>query len=218
MKQIVKNPEPIEFTEWKTSWTDVTPGWYEFIGSPIKQIAIAAFIEEQGGLCCYCESHVGMGHGHIEHLRAKSKPEYAHLVLAYDNLFYSCQNNQAKNDSEEDNPPQTCGHAKGDKPLLITPLDNDCEQRFIYTITGAIVARDENDNDAIQTIKLLKLEHKEAIFRKDRAKTFQSVEDARQVLTSAEFDLWIDTVLKRQSNGMFKPFWTTIKYAAGLYE
>ena len=39
----------------------------------------------------------------------------------------------------------------------------------------------------------------------------------KELLSPAEFDLWISAELKRQPDGMFRPFWTTIKYAAGLY-
>jgi uncharacterized protein (TIGR02646 family) len=217
MKHIVKNPEPPTFTDWKVNWPNMTPGWDEFDqgtkqtdGTSIKDKVKEALIKEQSGLCCFCESRVGMKTGHIAHLL--DQHNHPELELDYDNLLFSCPENSH-------NVPQTCGHAQGNNILPITPLDADCEWRFIYTGTGAIAARDENDADAIKTIEMLKLDHKAAIFRKGRAEAFLSVEDARREKSPEDFARWIITELQPQSddNMNFKPFWTTRKFAAGLY-
>ena len=209
MKHIAKNPEATEFTDWKKEWKrnnkNVAPGWGEFDGKPMKQIVKVALIEEQGGLCCFCESRVGMDSGHIAHLLDRSN--HPELALEHNNMLYSCLENPK-------GVPQTCGQSQGNKTLPITPLDADCEQRFIYTETGAIAPRDENDVKAIQTIRILNLDDKRAVFRGDRAKAYQSVEKARQEMTPDDFSLWINAELEQKP---FKPFWTTIKYAADLY-
>jgi|GEM_PF-1823115 len=215
MKRIVKNPEPTTFIDWKANWDGMKPGWDEFDqgtkqadGTSIKEKVKTALIEEQYGLCCFCESRVGMSNGHIAHLL--DRHSHSELALEYNNMLYSCLENPK-------GIPQTCGQSQGNKTLPITPLDADCEQRFIYTETGAIAPRDENDAQAIQTIKILNLDDKRAIFRKDRAQAYQSVEKARQEMTPDDFTRWIDVELNRQSDGTFRPFWTTMKYAAGLY-
>jgi len=215
MKYIVKNPEPTAFIDWKEDWDSMKPGWSEFKqgtkqtdGTSINHKVKAALLEEQGGLCCFCESRVGMESGHIAHLHARSKcPD---LELVYTNLLYSCPENPK-------NKPQTCGQAQGDKTPLVSPLDADCEWRFLYTETGGIVPRDENDKEAIDTIVSLNLNDKKAVFRKDRAKVFHDVTKYQQRLSPDEFALWIKTELERQPDGTFKEFWTTRKYAAGLY-
>jgi len=76
---------------------------------------------------------------------------------------------------------------------------------------------DASDTQAIRTIRLLNLDDRKAVFRKDRAHAYQSVEQARRELAPDDFAKWIDVELKCQSDGTFKPFWTTIKFAAGLY-
>ena len=217
MKNIIKNPEPTTLVEWKSNWPDLVPGWNEFDsntkqtdGTSIKHKVKMALLEEQGGLCCFCESEVSIDCGHIAHLLDRNgHPE---LALEYDNLLYSCPENEKRYKI-----PQTCGHAQGNRVLPITPLADDCEQRFIYTATGAIAPRDENDVEAKQTIEILNLNDRKAIFRKHRAKAFQTVDEARQEKSPAEFEHWIDAELKRQSDGTFKPYWTTIKFAAGYY-
>ena len=213
MKQINKR-EPTEFIEWKANYygpdSDMTPGWGEFDASPMKQTVKAALIKEQGGLCCYCEKEFNRNLGHIAHFRAKSLPENAHLTLAYDNLFYSCPENQKGK-------PQTCGHAQGVETPPISPLDVDCEYRFIFSADGGILPRNRNDDDAIRTIEILNLNDQQAVFYGKRAEVYQVVMEKRSELPSDVFNHWITNMLERQSDGSFQEFWTTRKYAAGLY-
>ena len=216
MKRIVKNPEPTAFANWKTNWSH-TPGWDEFDqgtkqadGTSIKEKVKAALIEEQGGICCFCEKKFKRDHGHIDHLRAKSKPENLGLVLAYNNLLYSCPENPKGK-------PQTCGHAQGEETPPITPLDADCELRFIYSVSGAILPRSRNDDEAIQTIALLNLNDEQAVFYGKRAEAYKEIMEKQKTLPPEVFKHWITNMLKRQPDGTFKEFWTTRKYAAGLY-
>lgn len=207
MKQIIKQAEQQTFAQWKARWREsgIIPGWGEFDGTPIKQIIKETLLAEQGHICCFCESRVKVDHGHIAHLRDRvGHPEQA---LDYDNLLYSCPENPRKI-------PQTCGHSQGNRVLPITPLDQDCESRFIYTEVGEIVPRDEDDKDAIQTINMLNLNDRRSGFQRNRGEIFQTIRDYRQKLSESEFDLWMNSELARQADGMFNPFWTTRKYAA----
>lgn len=149
-----------------------------------------------------------MDHGHIAHLHAQA--DHEDLALAYDNLLYSCPENKRAE-------PQTCGHAQGRKELPISPLDADCETRFAYTATGSIIPRIEDDEEAMETIRILNLDDRRSVLRKLRAEAFQVIDEFRQMITPDEFTLWIGEHLKRQPDGTFRPFWTTRKYAAGLY-
>lgn len=219
MKHIVKKSEPEAFVDWKANWPDLGsdngPGWSEFDagtkqkdGTSIKQKVKSALLDEQGGICCFCENRVGMDHGHIAHLDARSGHD--DRVLAYDNLLYSCPENPR-------NEPQTCGHAQGTKSLPVSPLQSDCELRFKYASTGSILPGREDDTEAIDTIRILNLNDRRTTLFQKRAEVFQAVEDYQRLVTAGEFELWINEELERQSDGTFKPFWTTRKYAAGLY-
>ena len=64
-----------------------------------------ALEEMYGGLCCYCESRIGIvAFSHIEHRRPKSsQPQYA---FDWDNLHLACPRcNQAKGDKWDDGHP-----------------------------------------------------------------------------------------------------------------
>ncbi len=215
MKHIVKNTEPQDFTDWKGNWPDITPGWAEFDsgakqpdGNSIKHKVKVALLKEQGGLCCFCESPVEMNHGHIAHL--KDQVNHPDLVLEYGNLLYSCPENSRTE-------PQTCGHAQGREKLPIAPLDVDCESRFSYASTGGIIPRIPGDEKAIETIRILNLDDKRSTMYQKRGEVFQTVETIKHEISAVDFDRWINAELQRQADGTFKPFWTTIKYAAGLY-
>ena len=74
------------------------------------------------------------------------------MSLEYSNLHASCQG--------ENGDMKHCGHAKGndyDKALLISPLDKNCEKRFVYSVNGKIEPSDLSDQGAEYTIKLLAL-------------------------------------------------------------
>ncbi len=145
MKRISKKPEPEFFKHCAGS----NKGWRDFIGTNEHSKLLEYLIDEQDGLCCYCEKKItNNSDAHIEHF----KPQSTHPdgIYNYDNLHASCNGKKGKADS--------CGHKKGaDFDGLISPLDHDCEQRFTYTLRGKIIPSNENDNDAKNTIKVLGL-------------------------------------------------------------
>ena len=205
MKQIVKNPEPSTFIEWKEEWrrNGIEPGWEELDGKPMKQTVKTALLEEQGGLCCFCECRVETDSGHIAHLFDR----YNHpaLALDYDNMLYSCPENPH-------NVPQTCGHAQKDRLLPISPLNEDCETHFAYSQDGDILGKNAN---AHETIRVLNLNGSKQLCESRRL-VYEETLDNKETLSPDEFTLWVNSELNRR-DGMFQPFWTTIKYAAGLY-
>ena len=206
MKHIVKNAEPTTFVEWKEEWRSngIEPGWAEFDGKPMKQTVKAALIEEQGNLCCFCECRTEMHSGHIAHLL--DRQNHPDLVLEYGNLLYSCPENPS-------GIPQTCGQSQGNDILPISPLNDDCETHFAYSQNGNILGKNDGANE---TIRILNLNGSKQLCE-SRRRVYEEAHGNKELLSPAEFDLWISAELKRQPDGMFRPFWTTIKYAAGLY-
>lgn len=112
-----------------------------------------SLLEEQGSFCCYCGRSIDAASSHIEHFRPQeSFPEFA---LDYYNLHASCIR-ETKPDS-----PLHCGHMKSnwfDEAEHISPMEEDCEQRFRYLLTGKIQASDSNDSAATRMIEVLALD------------------------------------------------------------
>jgi uncharacterized protein (TIGR02646 family) len=193
MKHIIKQPEPVEFTEWKLTNNKFT--------SPIKRIVKAALMAEQGYLCCYCERRLTVADSHIEHFYPQKNQ--AGDALDYHNLLCSCQNQLQKGE------PRHCGKAKDHwfhATLLISPLDSDCEQRFHFNANGTIRAAQAEDRAAQTTITQLKLDLE--LLNDLRNKAIEPFLD--EDLTEEQLTNFVDGYLQKDQQGNFGEFWTTI--------
>ena len=157
MKFIHKGPEPETLKEFKA--LSNPPDWvasYDSLPKTRKDIIKKALIEEQKGLCCYCECRVTVLDSHIEHF--KPQHTFAEYALDYNNMLCSCMVEQTKGT------PLHCGMAKKDwfeETKLISPLDLNCEAHFKYLGNGTILPKDNDDVAAKETIKHLRLDDKE---------------------------------------------------------
>lgn len=153
MKQVTKGTAPQAFEEWKALENADWQPAYENLRNPEKHALHEALLAEQGWVCCYCGRTVELNDSHIEHFRPQERR--TDLALDYRNLHASCL--------RETSPglPLHCGHAKGsnfDEARHISPLEPDCEARFIYTLDGRILPADAADVRATYMIDLLKLD------------------------------------------------------------
>lgn len=152
MRFVEKGTAPASFDAWKTNITDEWQPAYRDLRNPEKQQLHEALLAEQGGTCCYCGRRIDAENSHIEHFEPQGTAPA--LALEYRNLFASCFRDQVKS------VPLHCGHAKGnlfDRVRSVSPLDADCEQRFLYRLDGEIRIARETDEDAGYMIDLLKL-------------------------------------------------------------
>ena len=151
MKRIVKSQEPHDFVRWKKQDKMAhRPNWNR-VPQEIKQSLHESLMQEQGFICCYCESSIATTDSHVEHFHPRER--FRDLQLDYINLHCSCQQELVPGE------PRHCGHRKGswfDCNSLVSPLDVDCETRFRFTANGDILPR-ENDPAAQTTIEKLGL-------------------------------------------------------------
>ena len=196
MKQIVKNPEPKEFSEWKAiDRMAHRPNW-DRVRPPIKNTIHESLMREQGFICCYCEARVTMENSHIEHYRPITK--YRALQLVYTNLHCSCLRQQSAG------VPDHCGHRKAswfDEKLLVSPLEVNCENRFRFIANGEIFPRSCHDSAAETTIRRLGLD-------------LPRLNALRAAAVAALDDLSrtdIQRLLGRGEDGSFPPYFATIR-------
>lgn len=153
MIYIQKEKEPDAVIKWKKKFKNKyhrKPHYEDIKSEPEKQILKMALISEQKHLCCYCCNRISETDSHIEHFIPQNNRQ--DLSLEYLNLHASCQGE--KGDMKH------CGHAKSDRydeSLLISPLDENCEKRFLYSGSGKIRPADAEDEGAKYTIELLAL-------------------------------------------------------------
>jgi uncharacterized protein (TIGR02646 family) len=153
MKRVTKQQSPELFESWKAQESEDWRPTFEGLQKPEKPALLHALLSEQGWVCCYCGRAVSMIESHIEHFRPQVLR--ADLELAYENLHASC--------IPETSPgmPLHCGHAKGhgfDEDRHISPLDAGCEERFLYTLRGEVLAADRSDSAAEYMLDLLALD------------------------------------------------------------
>lgn len=156
MKYIRKQPEPVEFVQWKSEF----PGWnegrvakYDDLLNPLKNQVKDSLIAEQGKICSYCGGRIHRRNTHIEHL----KPQHSctpEETVDYQNIVASC---------EGENRLLHCGHNKHewyDANLFVSPLREDCEQFFTYTLNGEMEPCDDSVKGpmAAETIRQLGLD------------------------------------------------------------
>lgn len=183
MKQVTKQAEPKVFTDWKAKANEEWQPSYNILRNPEKRELHEALLNEQGGVCCYCGRSISLTDSHIEHFRPQEARE--DLALAYENLHASCL--------RETSPgaPLHCGHAKGsefNENLAISPLDAECEQRFIYSSQdGAVYPANKGDASAMHMATLLNLDVH--FLRDRRAEALKSVFDDAFVSSASDEEL-----------------------------
>ena len=156
MRFIQKGQEPDTLRQFKAMANP--PNWeptYDSLPKMRKDAIKQALIEEQKGLCCYCECILSEPDSHIEHFMPQHP--FQDRALDYNNMHCSCMADQVKGT------PLHCGMAKGnwyDDKLLISPLDPNCESHFKYLGDGSICPTDDTDAAAIETVKHLRLDDK----------------------------------------------------------
>jgi len=214
MKWIRKQKEPEEFTHWKSLANEDWQPTYGILSGKPKKAVKTALMKEQGYICCYCECRLIDADSHIEHFRPQSDPTID--PLDFSNMLCSCQGRlkKVKEQEEEQGEPRRCGVLKEDwfdSQLLISPLDPDCETRFAFTGDGRIKPAQETDEAAIGTIARLGLDIPN--LNAMRAKTIDLFLDKE--ITNEEMQQFVAGYLRKDENGQYGEFWTTINYLFG---
>jgi uncharacterized protein (TIGR02646 family) len=213
MKRIVKGAPPPSFEEWKGLASESWSPTYGDLQNPQKRELHRALLEDQGWVCCYCGRRVDLSDSHIEHFRPQCAP-WKHLELEYTNLLASCIR------EIEPDQPLHCGHAKGsqfDEAAQVSPLSEDCEQRFIYDLGGKELAAELSDAAASRMIEVLQLNV--AYLRNRRREAMEGAFDNEFLATASSEELRArrDLYAQRDGSGRFASFaHVVVRYAEQL--
>ena len=206
MKHIVKQAEPADFSNWKSTYPEAE---YEDLGnndafpgaSNAKRALRSALLAEQHGLCCYCETRIDNGDFHVEHFRPKDRrrvPSFRPLQLEYSNLHACCRRIPAGISDEY------CGHKKENEfdDRLVSPLEPDCEIHFTYDINGHIAGTDERGTE---TVRILNLDS--VLLSTSRKRLIEEFEGFDDEEYTAEIHRHLDA-----DAAVYGEFYTTIRY------
>lgn len=154
MKKIEKMESPRSFEKFiktkGTNYKELSKNENISIREELRERLLA----EQGHICCYCGREIEKEHSIIEHF--KPRDSFPKLQLDYQNLLLSCDGGQNARSKNKSDPPY-CDSAKGNKEINISPLQKDCETRFVCDESGEIMAAVSSDEDANETITVLNL-------------------------------------------------------------
>lgn len=132
MHKIVKSAEPnflLSIRKKNITWDDFSEKYPQEKKCLSKQL-----IEDQKGLCAYCEKSIKDGDGHIEHFIKRSLK--IELTFNWNNLFYSCMGTGAETHCGKHKDPKIKELTENKK--LIHPVFDTPEDYFEYSIDGHI--------------------------------------------------------------------------------
>jgi uncharacterized protein (TIGR02646 family) len=137
--------------------------WKKFTGNKtIKNAVKKDLLDEQGYICCYCQSRINMDEKtQIEHFIARSSDPTK--MFDYDNLLAGCDGGQQSREDYDQTEkieriPKFCCHAKDDRTLPISPLEQNCEDHFDYFLNAdneiIIKGKTVEGKDAVKILEL----------------------------------------------------------------
>lgn len=100
----------------------------------------------QHGLCGYCCRRIGLDNSLNEHIKPKSA--YPNVSMDYGNIIASC-----RTEGEH----ATCGVKKEnsyDEKLFVSPLEEGCEEEFIFYPNGQMEGVGERGKYTVETLNL----------------------------------------------------------------
>ena len=214
MKKIQKSSSPAEFEAWIANKAPTFPSYsnasklWDKLKPKVKQALRTRLYEDQGGICCYCQSEIANDETSvIEHLLPKSLNPLVY-TFDFDNVILSCDGEKYIPKPKESH----CDDSKKDFLILVNPLQDDCESKFSYTRLGRILGVGV---EAEQTINILNLDTPKLQIRRKREfdfvldeldETLELEEDDSRTVLEAK----IAELTQRDSNNLFQPFCAAI--------
>lgn len=149
MLKINKGISPSELIKYKKDPNST----YEDISGEDKEIIKKALLSEQGYICAYCMQRIETETSTIEHYKPRNpSDEEANRLddLNYNNMLAVCDGNQGAPYKQ-----QTCDSHKGNKAIVVNPLNSATIDKIKYKSNGEIYSEDEQINkDLIDTLNL----------------------------------------------------------------
>ena len=157
---------------------------------------------EQGYLCAYCGSRIDDDRAVIEHVKCRQL--YPELQLEYSNMVCSCRGGQ---DNRRNNQqyPLFCDASKRNSDIPITPLDEFCNDFFVYDEWGGIY--DNDSPDAATTIEVLNLDNPVLKNRRRAAlRVYESLPD------DTDWSRELQILHNRHKGGKYSEFLFVLEY------
>lgn len=227
MRYIPKGPEPDIIRDFKaTQQSAGLPATYDAFGVKGNKSALNDVLRaQQRNICCYCQRRIDHFQGdkntgaHNEHLYPQSKdPGDGSIDLDHNNIYACCIASEGLKKKS-----QHCGEAKGNKVIVGSISDPQCEDRFKYNLIGEILPNGSFDDwkaylsnysqlprshqQIVDEIKILNLNCNSLIT--ERRNVIDTIASWVSVTQSKDVMKWAET---SEQNDELPIFYSTIKY------
>lgn len=195
MRKITRQKEPNFWIEYKKKYpkTQYSELKNSLEGNEIRRRLREYLIKAQYGLCAYCCCKINLDNSLNEHIRPQDS--YPKETMDYHNLIASCRSEGVD---------FTCGSKKDndyDEKLFVSPLETDCEEKFIFYPNGEIEGLGERGKYTCELLNLNSYELQKA--RKAQYKICESYGNA---------DLVYQYFLEPTEDGKLEAYADMIKY------
>lgn len=176
MIYIKKGAEPEWLTEVKAHNKSLTYDDPEF--AQYREPLRNELIHEQKNICAYCCGRIDADGAHNEHIEPRHLKDgrYSAKSLDYGNIVASCNGHHGE---------KTCGFHKGneyDAPKFVSPLNKECEEKFIYYQNGVM----DGDDYTIDLLNLNSYQLRKA--REATLKTLSSMSLDKKMIQQLYLD------------------------------
>jgi uncharacterized protein (TIGR02646 family) len=214
MKYINKTNPPQTYSDWCNTQRDLGVNYsFGSLQNPEKEDLHRTLVKEQGHLCAYTMKRISYENSHLEHIHPQHHCqngldlEYTNLIACFPkgNLKSKCSYGAQKKDN---------WWANGGSEF-ISPLNENCELKFFFSLNGEISPARSNCSKAITTIRVLNLNEESLVY--DRKKSIEEfIFGTQDLLSPAEADHAIDEIWRPNEGGILHEFCIAIHDA--LYE
>ena len=189
MRTIAKGREPRSLQTYRQA----SGAAFADLPAEIKQQIKEQLVEEQRGLCCYCQSRIradwnGMK---IEHWLSQSEDKFPERQLDYANLLGVCHGGQ-RHGQKSPRENHHCDTSKGDDDLCFSVCDaaHPIERQIRFLGDGTMKADDADIDEALNAVLKLNLPRLVSNRKAVLAAFQQRLQDGRLVDPVRELPKW----------------------------
>ncbi len=165
--------------------------------------------KDQGGICCYCGRRL-LYPTHPQYIVEHVLPKERHRELAgeYRNLLLSCRPSEeeelqrGKAKRRERGKFFHCDKSKGADGIEVTPLQPNCQSRFLYDVFGEVQGADVAANRTLAVLNL----NCDWLRKRRQAAIEGAMFDGDTLLSDDELRIQAVDVMERDADGLHKEY------------
>lgn len=165
MKKINKTPQPQMLLAWRDENSAVPQNLMYDNGTFPRDAVLTALLREQGNICAYTLKRITEKSAHIEHLKPQTRCKAEDVQRVADGKWCRHEDvdwhNMVACFPQPNAPRPDYGAVFKDdwwdRTLFVSPLSQNCEERFAYLKDGSVKPSNDGDRSVAQTIQRLNL-------------------------------------------------------------